>query len=78
LSEVFEEQYEMKMLIFLSCWSVYGGNRETGAQAMVLNQYGFIQSSPMPERMAGKYDGSLNVRMERIGRRNWGKCFCIR
>lgn len=62
LSEVFEEQYENENADFFELLECYGGNRDDQAlQDMVLNMYGFIQSSPWPEEWLEKMTESMNV-----------------
>ncbi|HHV59049.1 MAG TPA: helicase-exonuclease AddAB subunit AddA [Clostridiaceae bacterium] len=62
LSEVFEEQYENENADFFELLECYGGNRDDQAlQDMVLNLYGFIQSSPWPEEWLEKMTESMNV-----------------
>lgn len=62
LSEVFEEQYEKGNVDFFELLECYGGNRDDQAlQDMVMNLYGFIQSSPWPESWLEENTNSMNV-----------------
>lgn len=62
LSEVFEEQYEREDAAFFDLLESYGGNRDDQAlQDMVLNLYGFIQSSPWPDRWLVQNTESMNI-----------------
>ena len=75
LSEVFEEQYENENKDFFDLLECYGGNRDdTALQEMVLNLYGFIQSSPWPEEWLEKMTENMNISDETdFGDTLWGK-----
>ncbi len=64
LNELFEAQYEQESGSedFLELLESYGGNRDDQAlQDMVLNLYGFVQSSPWPEKWLAEMTESFNA-----------------
>lgn len=62
LNEVFEELYEREDAGFFDLLESYGGNRDDQAlQDMVLNLYGFIQSSPWPDAWLRQHAESMNI-----------------
>lgn len=77
LSRLFEDIYENESpdQDFYDLLECYGGNRDDQAlQDMVLNLYGFIQSSPWPEKWLEEMTESFNVIKEGdFGATSWGK-----
>ena len=80
LNELFEDQYEKENENedFFELLECYGGNRDDQAlQDMVLNLYGFIQSSPWPEKWLDEMTECFNLPEGLdFGETPWGGCCC--
>ena len=77
LNELFEEQYEKEdeNKDFFELLECYGGNRDDQAlQDMVLNLYGFVQSSPWPRKWLDEMTERFNAHeIEDFGETPWGR-----
>jgi ATP-dependent helicase/nuclease subunit A len=77
LNELFEEQYEKEdeNRGFYELLECYGGNRDDQAlQDMVLNLYGFVQSSPWPRKWLDEMAGRFNSHaVKDFGETPWGR-----
>lgn len=77
LNELFEEQYEKEdeNKDFFDLLECYGGNRDDQAlQDMVLNLYGFVQSSPWPEQWLDDMTERFKAHeTDDFGKTPWGR-----